>query len=187
MIQSYQCQLPESGGPIGRPGSSQAREMLQDYIRRRTLDNWKFWIFSLLIEPLFESYYSAVSTNSLEEACKTIFTWLDRSCGLVSLRKDALESLTFLSTSTNILNTPQTLPTESVDAVRYQSSATTTSSIASSLPHALIAPTALTTAAAVVARQQQQQQQQQAAQDTSQQMQHPTTSTMQALPIRSIW
>nr|WIE96210.1 basic helix-loop-helix transcription factor [Loropetalum chinense var. rubrum] len=125
-ISAYQCQLPASGGPVGCQGSSQAREMLQDYVRRRTLENWKFWIFSLLIEPLFETYYNSVSTTSLEDSCKTIFTWLDRSCGLVSLRKDVLESLTFLSTSTNILNTPQTLPTEAVDAVKYHAATGTT-------------------------------------------------------------
>lgn len=135
-ISAYQSQLPASGGPVGCPSSNQAREMLQDHIRRRTLENWKFWIFSLLIEPLFESYHNSVSTTSLEDSCKTIFTWLDRCCGLMSLRKDVLDSLTFLSTKTNVLNTPQTLPTEAVDAVRYQqqqalstNSATSTTSL----------------------------------------------------------
>lgn len=117
-ITAYQCQLPASGGPINQ-GSSQAREMLQGYIRARTLDNWKFWIFSQLIQPMFESYNGTVSTNNLEEALRTIINWLERNCSLVSLRKDLLNSLTFLSTNTSMLNAPQILPTEAVNAVRY--------------------------------------------------------------------
>ena len=177
-ISAYQCQLPASGGPVGCPGSSQAREMLQDYVRRRTLDNWKFWIFSLLIEPMFDTYYNSVSTNSLEDSCKTICSWLDRNCGLVALRKDVLESLTFLSTSTNILNTPQTLPTEAVDAVRYQSASTGTQLSASRQSSGggaqQLPPNQLPSH-----QQQQQQQQQQPQQPPSsqqQQQQQPTST-----------
>jgi len=179
-ISAYQAQLPASGGPVGCQRTSKARELLQEYARRRTLENWKFWIFSLLIEPLFETYYSSVSTNSLEDACKTICTWLDQSCGLVSLRKDVLESLTFLSTSTNILNTPQTLATEAVQAARY--------------------PQAHSSQAPLGASRQQQQQQSAPLQSQLQHHQQPqqqvqlqhhqqaTTSTpMQTQPMRPLW
>ena len=186
-IRAYQCQLPAAGGAVGCPGSSQAREMLQDYIKRRTFENWKFWIFSLLIEPLFETYYSSVSTNSLEDACKTIFTWLDRSCGLISLRKDALESLTFLSTSTNILNTPQTLPTEAVDAVRYHSAPAR----GPNNLHVAITAAGMPT---TTSRQQQQQQQHPQSQPQQlqlmqphQQAQQQPPATIPAHPLRMIW
>lgn len=185
-IRAYQCQLPASGGAVGCQGSSQSREMLQDYVRRRTLENWKFWIFSLLIEPLFETYYSSVSTTSLEDACKTIFTWLDRSCGLNSLRKDALESLTFLSTSTNILNTPQTLPTEAVDAVRYHTSVAVAAPTSGSNPsHATAMITASGQSAMIAATTAHRQLQLQA--NPSQQAHQPTAASMQAHPIRTIW
>lgn len=119
-ISLYQTQLPAAGGPVGCQRTNRAREMLQDYIKRRSMENWKFWVFSTMIEPLFESYYQSVSTNSLEEACKSIFTWLDRCCNLTSLRKDILDSLTFLSTSTNVLNSPETVPSEAMEAVRLR-------------------------------------------------------------------
>lgn len=123
-ILAQQAQLPSASGVIitqtvSNASTIRAREMLQSYIRKRTYENWKFWIFSLLIEPLYESYYRTVNASSLEEAFKTIYGWLDQSVGLNSLRKDAIESLTALSTNTNVLTSPQTLPTEAVEAVRY--------------------------------------------------------------------
>lgn len=115
-INMYQNQLPASGGKCTT--SSHSRGMLQDYIRRRTLDNWKFWLFSLIIEPLHETYEASVVTTSVEESCKTMFTWLDRCCSLLALRKGVLNSLTFLSTSTEVLTSPHALPIEAVEAVR---------------------------------------------------------------------
>lgn len=115
-ISNYQSQLPASGMTAGNQSSTgKVREMLDEYVRKRTVENWKFWVFSLLIEPLFNSYFNSVNTSSLEDSFKTIITWLSHSCGLMSLRKYALDSLTFLSKSTNVLQEPHCLPNEAVD------------------------------------------------------------------------
>jgi len=125
-ISNCQAQLPASGSCTGGQSAAgqatnQAREMLKDYIRSRTMENWKFWVFSLFIERLFNSYYQTVNTISMEETYKTMSMWLDQSCGLSTLRNIALEACTFLSTNTNILQTPHTLKDEAIEAIRYPS------------------------------------------------------------------
>jgi MAX-like protein X len=38
--------LPATGAPVSRQRASKMREMFDEYVRIRTLDNWKFWIVS---------------------------------------------------------------------------------------------------------------------------------------------
>lgn len=42
--------------------------------------------FSIIIEPLFESYNGMVSTASMEELCRSTLSWLDQHCSLPTLR-----------------------------------------------------------------------------------------------------
>lgn len=42
--------------------------------------------FSIIIEPLFESYNGMVSTASMEELCRSTLSWLDQHCSLPALR-----------------------------------------------------------------------------------------------------
>lgn len=42
--------------------------------------------FSIIIEPLFESYNGMVSTASVEDLCRSTLSWLDQHCSLPSLR-----------------------------------------------------------------------------------------------------
>ena len=41
---------------------------------------------SASVTPLFDAYTSAVSTATLEEFCRTVLSWLDQHCSLVTLR-----------------------------------------------------------------------------------------------------
>lgn len=43
-----QQQLPATGVPITHQRFDQMRDMFDDYVRTRTLHNWKFWVVSLL-------------------------------------------------------------------------------------------------------------------------------------------
>jgi MAX-like protein X len=113
----FQNQLPATGAPISCQRSSQSRELYENYVKRRTLENWKFWIFSIIMDSLVESYNSTVATSNVDEMCKTLLRWLDQNCCLITLRRDVLNSLRFLSTSTNILTNPLSLPEEAVLAV----------------------------------------------------------------------
>lgn len=49
--------------------------------------------FSVIMEPLFETYNVMVSTASVEEMCRTTLSWLDQHCSLPALRPSKLLSL----------------------------------------------------------------------------------------------
>uniref|UniRef100_A0A8C9A6Z3 MLX interacting protein like n=1 Tax=Prolemur simus TaxID=1328070 RepID=A0A8C9A6Z3_PROSS len=84
-INLCQQQLPATGVPITHQRFDQMRDMFDDYVRTRTLHNWKFW-FSVLIRPLFESFNGMVSTASLHSLRQTSLAWLDQYCSLPALR-----------------------------------------------------------------------------------------------------
>uniref|UniRef100_H3DEG2 MLX interacting protein n=1 Tax=Tetraodon nigroviridis TaxID=99883 RepID=H3DEG2_TETNG len=115
-INSYQEQLPATGAPVRHHHFDYVQEF-NDYVKARTLQNWKFWIFSVIIKPLFDSFNRMVSTGSREELCQSTLRWLDRYCSLPVLRPMVLSSLLQLSTATSILNNPSMLPQEATQAV----------------------------------------------------------------------
>ncbi|XP_067561993.1 carbohydrate-responsive element-binding protein isoform X2 [Pseudorca crassidens] len=112
-----QQQLPATGVPITHQRFDQMRDMFDDYVRTRTLHNWKFWVFSILIRPLFESFNGMVSTASLQSLRQTSLAWLDQYCSLPALRPTVLNSLRQLSTSTSILTDPDCIPEQATRAV----------------------------------------------------------------------
>ncbi|XP_076024920.1 carbohydrate-responsive element-binding protein [Genypterus blacodes] len=116
-INSCQQQLPATGIPITRQRFDHMRQKFREYVRAQTLQNWKFWIFSIIMEPLFESYNGMVSTASVEDLCRSTLSWLDQHCSLPALRPMVLSSLRLLSTSTSILTDPSLLPEQATLAV----------------------------------------------------------------------
>ncbi|XP_058856535.1 carbohydrate-responsive element-binding protein isoform X2 [Acipenser ruthenus] len=116
-INVCQQQLPETGVPITRQRFDHMRDMFDEYVRGQTLLNWKFWIFSILVRPLFESFNGMVSTASVDDLCRTTLTWLDQYCSLPALRPTVLSSLRHLSTSTSILTDPSLVPEQASQAV----------------------------------------------------------------------
>ncbi|XP_078060647.1 carbohydrate-responsive element-binding protein-like, partial [Mustelus asterias] len=117
-INISQQQLPVTGVPITQHCSRHIRGMFDEYVRVRTQYNWKFWIFSIIIRPLFESFNRMVSTGSVDDLFQSTLTWLDQHCYLPALRLSALNSLRKLSTSSSILSDPSLVPEEAVLAVR---------------------------------------------------------------------
>uniref|UniRef100_A0A8C1PS67 MLX interacting protein like n=1 Tax=Cyprinus carpio TaxID=7962 RepID=A0A8C1PS67_CYPCA len=118
-INVCQQQLPATGVPITRQRFDHMREKFREYVRAQTLQNWKFWIFSILIEPLFESFNGMVSTASVDDLCRSTLSWLDQHCSLPALRPTVLSSLRQLSTSTSILSDPSLVPEQAVQAVSH--------------------------------------------------------------------
>ncbi|XP_023061087.2 MLX-interacting protein isoform X1 [Piliocolobus tephrosceles] len=116
-IISCQQLLPATGVPVTRRQFDHMRDMFDEYVKSRTLQNWKFWIFSIIIKPLFESFKGMVSTSSLEELHRTALSWLDQHCSLPILRPMVLNTLRQLSTSTSILTDPAQLPEQASKAV----------------------------------------------------------------------
>ncbi|KAH6934505.1 hypothetical protein HPB50_024731 [Hyalomma asiaticum] len=78
--------------------------------------------FSLLLEPLLESYNQTVSKAGFDEMCKTVLVWVEQYCSLRALRPGVLDSLKHLSKSTNILSDPSRLPEEATQAVTKKES-----------------------------------------------------------------
>lgn len=118
-INSCQEQLPATGVPVRRQRFNHMQEKFNEYVKNRTLQNWKFWIFSIIIKPLFESFNGMVSTTSRTELCQTTLQWLDRHCSLPALRPMVLSTLRQLSTTTSILSDPSLLPEEAIQAVTH--------------------------------------------------------------------
>ncbi|XP_034033432.1 carbohydrate-responsive element-binding protein-like isoform X2 [Thalassophryne amazonica] len=118
-INVCQQQLPATGVPITRQRFDHMRQRFRDYVQAQTLQNWKFWIFSIIIEPLFESYNGMVSTASVEDLCRSTLSWLDQHCSLPALRPMVLSSLRLLSTTTSILTDPSLLPEQATLAVSH--------------------------------------------------------------------
>ncbi|TSW89624.1 MLX-interacting protein [Bagarius yarrelli] len=116
-ISLCQEQLPATGVPVTRHRFDHMKEKFDEYVKNRTLQNWKFWIFSIIIKPLFESFNGNVSTTNQSELCETTMQWLDRDCALPVLRPMVLGTLRQLSTSTSILSDPTRLPEEAKQAV----------------------------------------------------------------------
>lgn len=102
---------------ISRARQNKMQEMFEEYVRERTVHNWRFYVFSKLLPPLLESYSGTVSTANVDELCRTVLSWQEQSCGLVQLRPRATMALCELSKSTSILSDPQRLPMEAVNAV----------------------------------------------------------------------
>ncbi|XP_076452853.1 MLX-interacting protein-like isoform X2 [Babylonia areolata] len=116
-ITNVQAQLPETGVPVTRQRVDHMKDMFEEYVRSRTIQNWKFWIFSIIIRSLFDSYNSMVSTSSVEELCRTVAAWLDQHCSLVSLRPTVLNALRHLSMTTSILTEPGRVKEQATQAV----------------------------------------------------------------------
>ncbi len=62
------------------------KEMFDDWVRTRTLQNWKFWIFSILMQPLLESYSSSLSSSTYEDLWQCVHNWVDHHCSLALFR-----------------------------------------------------------------------------------------------------
>ncbi|KAM9743864.1 MLX-interacting protein isoform 1-T1 [Menidia menidia] len=118
-INLCQEQLPATGVPMRRNRLDHMQDKFNEYVQSRTLQNWKFWIFSIIIKPLFESFNGMVSTTSRAELYQTTLQWLERHCSLPALRPMVLSTLRHLSTTTSILSDPSRLPEEAIQAVTH--------------------------------------------------------------------
>ncbi|XP_015791618.1 protein WBSCR14 homolog [Tetranychus urticae] len=113
----FQSQLPATGAPISCQRVGQVKEQFDSYVKDRTMNNWKFWVFGLVMESLLESYMTTVTTSDVDDMCRSVLRWLDQNCSLVTLRREVLNSLRHLSTSTNILTSPTTLREEILESL----------------------------------------------------------------------
>ena len=88
-ISDLQNELPENGvsmlgGNINR--TEKFKQKFNAYVQERTAENWKFYIFSTILKPLFENYIEIVNTTSREELESSVKEWQYRYCNLSQLR-----------------------------------------------------------------------------------------------------
>ena len=89
-ISDLQNELPENGvsmlggGNINR--KEKFRQKFSAYVQERTVENWKFYLFSMIMKPLFETYVENVNTSSREDLEQSVVDWQSRYCNLGTLR-----------------------------------------------------------------------------------------------------
>ncbi|XP_017048905.1 protein WBSCR14 homolog [Drosophila ficusphila] len=114
--------LPANGAPVTRQGTEHVRQLYEIYVRYNTVNDWKFWILGLILEPLLASYTSTVSSASLDELRRTAFLWVDQHCSLIDLRPAVTNKLKYLSMHTDIVSDPpSTLQEEVAKALQISS------------------------------------------------------------------
>jgi MAX-like protein X len=79
--------LPETGVPsVSNDMNTNRNELLRQkfksYVLARTVENYKFQIFSTILNPLFENYLNNVKKPSREE----LFNWQNEYLSLANLR-----------------------------------------------------------------------------------------------------
>ncbi|XP_049821899.1 MLX-interacting protein isoform X2 [Aethina tumida] len=117
-ISNCQSMLPATGAPVSRRRDSKMQEMFDEHVRTRTMENWKYWIFSLIFRPLLNTFNNIVSTSSLDDLYTSTMIWVEQHCSLVDLRPVVLNSLTNLCTITDVLSDPDKLPEEARQMVQ---------------------------------------------------------------------
>ncbi|CAH1799567.1 unnamed protein product, partial [Owenia fusiformis] len=127
-VSTFQEQLPDVGldnqepEPMKEDTLTSKKEavtlekMFDDYVRARTFQNWKFWIFGIIARPMFETYNQNVVTTSMEEFCSSTLTWLQQHCSLISLRPIILSAVRNLSKHTSVMSNPEKLKDEAINA-----------------------------------------------------------------------
>ena len=127
-ITEYQNALPATGVSFSFANANNGKveqakllwNMYRDYVRSKTMENWKFWVLSKLLTPLYETYVSAVTVLKLErteELVEALQNWMEKHCSLTALRPMIMNALRRLSTSTSIINRPDRLPQQAVEDV----------------------------------------------------------------------
>ncbi|XP_067674894.1 carbohydrate-responsive element-binding protein-like [Haliotis asinina] len=116
-IQTFHQQLPATGIAVVEKPPCRMENMFRDYLKSRTQENWKFWIFSVILRPLFESYTRVVTSVTPSSFLQTVRDWAHENLTLVNLRPCVLSALRHISLNSCILTEPEKLPEEAPQRV----------------------------------------------------------------------
>ena len=87
-ISECQNQLPVNGvcvmGSLNK--TEKFEQKFREYVKEKTMDNWKFYLFSLILKPLFDNFVVTLNTSSMENMERTFKEWQEKYCHLVQLR-----------------------------------------------------------------------------------------------------
>jgi MAX-like protein X len=87
-ISECQSQLPATGvSVVGNLNKmEQFEQKFNQYVKDKTVENWKFYLFSLILRPLFDNFVTTLNTSSKEDMERTFYEWQQRYCNLTQLR-----------------------------------------------------------------------------------------------------
>lgn len=102
-LSHLQTALPADGAPLSKQRNSRMTELYEAYVRYRTNDHWKYWVFGLIFEPMMQSFNATVSVASMDDLIRTTNNWVDQHCSLIELRPAVSNKLRILSTTTDLL------------------------------------------------------------------------------------
>ena len=95
--------------------SQDLEKLFHEHVRNGTQVNWKYWAFSRIMRPLFDSFAEAVSGSvSLNEVERASTHWSEHKCQLIQIRQHTLNSLKNISIQTNILEEPHRMPSDAI-------------------------------------------------------------------------
>ncbi|XP_060063226.1 carbohydrate-responsive element-binding protein-like [Ylistrum balloti] len=113
-IHMLQSQLPASGIKSQDKSQYDLDKLYADYVRERTSNNWKFWIFSFLMNPMYKAYKCLTASATRDNLVKSVLQWAADHLSLTSLRPGMLDSLTSLCKKTSIMTKPECLQEEAL-------------------------------------------------------------------------
>ena len=118
------CQSSLSSNSPGSAASTLAASQealdrhFDQHVRVRTVQNWRYWTFSLLMRPLLLSFNNAVGLpESFDELDRTARSWVNQHMRLVQLRPVVLRSLREFAIESEVLSNPERLQEEAMRAV----------------------------------------------------------------------
>ncbi len=87
-ITECQIQMPANGiSVVGNLNKTDLFEQkFKKYVQERTVENWKFYLFSLILKPMFDNFISIIKSSSKEDMEKTFNEWQEKYCNLIQLR-----------------------------------------------------------------------------------------------------
>lgn len=97
---------------VEEPPSTDIDQLYQQYVTSQTKKNWKFYIFSFMLKPLFESFKVMVTTTTSDDFSHSVSNWVKEKLALPNLRIEFLNCLRTVSKDTKIMDAPELLPVE---------------------------------------------------------------------------
>ncbi len=87
-ISECQNQLPANGVSVmGNLNKTEKFDQkFKAYVKERTVDNWRFYLFSIILKPLFDNFIKTLNTSSKQDMERTFYEWQDKFCNLIQLR-----------------------------------------------------------------------------------------------------
>ena len=106
-ISQYQSSLPVDGIPVV-PAARRSREasygLFHSYIADRTRKNWRFYPYSLILKPIFESFQNTVTCDSPDEFLRSLNDWKTNALGLYQLRQAGSDAVMEMGRTTSIVS-----------------------------------------------------------------------------------